>query len=74
MSSAWSTGADQGGPKGGTMGNRTLRISKTRAVLINSLSAIATLSPHRRALRPEIARPASSFSPRTAAPVTRRKA
>ena len=26
------------------MGNRTLRLSKTRAVLINSLSAIATLS------------------------------
>ena len=26
------------------MGNRTLRLSKTQAVLINSLSAIATLS------------------------------
>jgi cytochrome c len=34
----------QVGPKVKTMGNRTLRLSNTRSVLINSVSAITTLS------------------------------
>jgi cytochrome c len=42
--SARLTSIDQVGPKVETMGNRTLRVSKTRSVLINSVSAIATLS------------------------------
>ena len=47
-------------------------MGKTQAVLINSLSVIATLSFGTYTGLAAIPRPASSFSPPTAAPVTPR--